>query len=111
MTVEIHTSAVTTGIGQWQLAARVYRRGRRGSLIKVTDDIIILFNPWHKSEILFYPFIRPTIELTYFCPFVRPTNEWKFLKCSVRQKSLLLQCKAYIIILSYRQRHGLAALR
>ena len=50
MTIEVYTSATTTGIGQWLLAVRVYRNGRRGSLQKVTDDIIILFNPWAKRK-------------------------------------------------------------
>ena len=49
LTIEVHTAA-DINAGQWLLAVRPYRNGRRGSLLKVTDDIIVIFNPWHKSK-------------------------------------------------------------
>ena len=49
LTIEIHTKS-DIAIGQWDLAVRSYRNGRRGPIIKVADDIIVIFNPWHKSR-------------------------------------------------------------
>uniref|UniRef100_H2ZHB5 Transglutaminase-like domain-containing protein n=1 Tax=Ciona savignyi TaxID=51511 RepID=H2ZHB5_CIOSA len=52
LTVEIHTSAVNTGIGNWLLTMRVASTNRRRKLpyLKVTNDIIIVFNPWSKVD-------------------------------------------------------------
>jgi len=54
LTIEVHTAA-DVSTGQWLLAVCSYINGRRGSLIKVTDDIIVIFNPWHKSK---YPIVQ-----------------------------------------------------
>nr|CAB3266929.1 protein-glutamine gamma-glutamyltransferase K [Phallusia mammillata] len=50
ITVEIHTSAKTTGVGQWLLAMRPYDGRRRLPLVSVTNDIIAVFNPWSKYD-------------------------------------------------------------
>lgn len=51
LAVEISTSAKSTGVGKWLLAMKV-RQGRRNSamLCPVTEDIIVVFNPWCKHD-------------------------------------------------------------
>ncbi|CAK8697104.1 unnamed protein product [Clavelina lepadiformis] len=48
LTVKIHTSAKTTGIGKWLLVMKTTHGRRRLPYVKVSDSIVMIFNPWSK---------------------------------------------------------------
>nr|XP_002119887.1 protein-glutamine gamma-glutamyltransferase K [Ciona intestinalis] len=50
LTVEIYTSAENTGVGKWLLALRAMEGRKKLPRMTVTDDIIIVFNPWSKFD-------------------------------------------------------------
>ncbi|XP_076808766.1 protein-glutamine gamma-glutamyltransferase K-like isoform X2 [Clavelina lepadiformis] len=60
LTVKIHTSAKTTGIGKWLLVMKTTHGRRRLPYVKVSDSIVMIFNPWSK-----------------FDPVYMKTDEWK----------------------------------
>jgi len=57
MSLEVHTSSTETNIGKWSLAMRVgvptssgHLRKSRTTLCTITDNIIVVFNPWCKED-------------------------------------------------------------
>jgi len=51
LTVDIYTSAKETGIGKWLLAMKAKRGRKQLPRVNVTNDLIIIFNPWAKRKL------------------------------------------------------------